>query len=132
MGAPKGRHNVNQFGGTFGGPIRKDKDFLFASFEGWQEVIPFPGAGVTAIPLDLRDGQHFSNYNITIYDPLTTHACGAATEPCSGSTGSTYWRNPFPGDVIPKSRISPIATKILSYLPAPNTEIGRASCRERV
>ena len=64
VGAPKGRHNVNQFGGTFGGPIRKDKDFLFASFEGWQEVIPFPGAGVTAVPLDLRDGQHFSNYNI--------------------------------------------------------------------
>jgi hypothetical protein len=121
VGAPKGRHNVNQFGGTFGGPIRKDKDFLFASFEGWQEVIPFPGAGVTAIPMDLRDGQHFSNYNITIYDPLTTHLCGAATEPCSGSTGSTYWRNPFPGDVIPQSRISPIATKILSYLPAPNT-----------
>ena len=121
VGAPKGRHNVNQFGGTFGGPIRKDKDFLFASFEGWQEVIPFPGAGVTAVPLDLRDGQHFSNYNISIYDPLTTHPCGAATEPCSGSTGSTYWRSPFPGDVIPKNRISPVATKILSYLPAPNT-----------
>jgi hypothetical protein len=120
VGAPKGRHNVNQFGGTFGGPIRKDKDFLFGSFEGWQEVIPFPGSGVTAVPLDLRDGQHFSNYNISIYDPLTTHLCGAATEPCSGSNGSTYWRDPFPGNVIPKNRISPIATKILSYLPAPN------------
>ncbi|MDR3698963.1 MAG: TonB-dependent receptor [Candidatus Sulfopaludibacter sp.] len=121
VGAAKGRHNVNQFGGTFGGPIRKDKDFLFASFEGWQEVIPFPGSGVTAVPLDLRNGQHFSNYNITVFDPLTTHLCGAATEPCSGSTGSTYWRSPFPGDVIPQNRISPVATKILSYLPAPNT-----------
>src|ERR1700684_1493658 len=55
------------------------------------------------------------------YDPLTTHPCGASNEPCSGSTGSTYWRNPFPGDVIPQSRISPIAEKILSYLPAPHT-----------
>ncbi len=121
VGAPKGRHNVNQFGGTFGGPIRKDKDFLFASFEGWQEVIPFPGAGVTAVPLDLRDGQHFSNYNMTVFDPLTTHPCNGTTEPCSGSTGSTYWRNPFPGNVIPQNRISPVAAKILSYLPAPNT-----------
>jgi hypothetical protein len=75
---------------------------------------------VTAVPLDLRDGQHFAQYGMVEYDPLTTHPCGAATEPCSGSTGSTYWRAPFPGDVIPQSRISPIAQKILSYLPAPN------------
>jgi hypothetical protein len=119
-GVGKGRHNQNQFGGVFGGPIRKDKDFLFASFEGWQEIVPFPGSGVTAVPLDIRDGQHFSEYGMVEYDPLTTHPCGASTEPCSGSTGSTYWRNPFPGDVIPKSRISPVAQKILSYLPAPN------------
>jgi hypothetical protein len=119
-GLPKGRHDQNQFGGVFGGPIRKDKDFLFMSFEGWQEIVPFPGSGVTAVPLDIRDGQHFAQYGMVEYDPLTTHPCGAPTEPCSGSTGSTYWRNPFPGDVIPQSRISPVAQKILSYLPGPN------------
>lgn len=120
-GAKKGRHNQNQFGGVFGGPIRKDKDFLFVSYEGWQEVVPFPGSGTTDVPLAMRDGQHFSQYGMTVYDPLTTHVCGAATEPCSGSNGSAYWRNPFPGNVIPQNRISPIATKILSYLPAPNS-----------
>ena len=125
-GQQKGRHNQNQFGGVVGGPIRKDKDFMFMSFEGWQEVVPFPGSGVTAVPLDIRDGQHFAQYGMVEYDPLTTHPCGAPTEPCSGSTGSTYWRNPFPGDVIPASRISPVAQKILSYLPAPNTA-GQAS-----
>jgi len=120
-GAKKGRHNQNQFGGVFGGPIRKDKDFIFMSYEGWQEVVPFPGSGTTDVPLDMRDGQHFANHNMQIFDPLSTHACGAATEPCTGSNGSAYWRNPFPGDVIPQSRISPVATKILSYLPAPNS-----------
>jgi len=121
-GAKKGAHQQNQFGGVFGGPIRKDKDFLFASYEGWQEVIPFPGSGVTAVPLDMRDGQHFTQYNMQIFDPLTTHPCGnLASEPCTGTNGSTYWRDPFPGNVIPKNRISPIATKILSYLPAPNS-----------
>jgi hypothetical protein len=124
-GAKKGNHQQNQFGGTFGGPIRKDKDFVFASFEGWQEIIPFPGAGQQAIPLDLRNGQNFSKYNMFVYDPLTTHPCtpgtGAPdTEPCGGGSGSAYWRTPFPGNVIPQNRISPIATKILSYLPAPN------------
>ncbi len=124
-GAKKGNHQQNQFGGTFGGPIRKEKDFIFVSFEGWQEVIPFPGAGQQAVPLDIRNGQNFSKYNMSVYDPLTTHPCTAGTgavdtEPCAGANGSAYWRNPFPGNAIPQSRISPIATKILSYLPAPN------------
>jgi hypothetical protein len=121
-GAPKGNHQQNQFGGVFGGPIRKDKDFLFASYEGWQEVIPFPGSGITDVPVDMRDGQHFTKYGMTIFDPLTTHVCGNdPNEPCSGTNGSTYWRSPFPGDVIPQSRISPVATKILSFLPAQNS-----------
>ncbi len=121
-GAKKGRHNQNQFGGVFGGPIRKDKDFLFASYEGWQEVVPFPGSGTTDVPLAMRDGQHWSQFGMTIYDPLTTHVCGNnPNEPCSGSNGSAYWRDPFPGDVIPQSRISPIGLKILSYLPPPNS-----------
>jgi hypothetical protein len=124
-GAKKGNHQQNQFGGTFGGPIRKDKDFVFMSYEGWQEIIPFPGAGQQAVPLDLRNGQNFSKYNMFVYDPLTTHPCTAGTgapdtEPCGGSNGSAFWRNPFPGNVIPANRISPVATRILSYLPAPN------------
>jgi hypothetical protein len=118
-GLAKGNHQQHQFGGVFGGPIRKDKDFFFGSYEGWQEVIPFPGGGQTVPPQDLRDGQHFTNYGMTIFDPLTTHACGAASEPCSGSDGSAYWRNAFPGNVIPQSRISPIGAKILSYFPTP-------------
>src|SRR5215472_11694206 len=117
-GLPKGNHQQHQFGGVFGGPIRKDKDFFFSSYEGWQEVIPFPGSGTTDVPLALRDGQHFSQFGMTIFDPLTTHPCGAATEPCSGSNGSAYWRDPFPGNAIPQNRISPIGAKILAYLPA--------------
>jgi len=121
-GAKKGNHQQNQFGGVGGGPIRKNKDFIFGSYEGWQEVIPFPGAGVTAVPTDMRDGQHWSQYNMTVFDPLTTHPCGAtAAEPCAGTNGSTYWRDAFPGNVLPKSRISPVAQKILGYLPAPNS-----------
>ena len=116
-GLGKGRHNQNQFGGVVGGPIRKDKDFIFGSYEGWQEVVPFPAQGTT-VPMDLRNGQNFANYGITVYDPLTTHPCGAAGESCSQSA---YWRNAFPGDVIPSSRVSAVGQKILSYMPAPNS-----------
>lgn len=116
-GLPKGRHNQNQFGGVIGGPIRKDKDFIFGSYEGWQEVVPFPAQGTT-VPLDLRNGQNFANYGITVFDPLTTHPCGGPGEAC---TQSAYWRTAFPGDVIPSSRVSTAGQKILSFMPAPNS-----------
>jgi hypothetical protein len=115
-GQKKGFHNQHQFGGVAGGPIRKDKDFVFGSFEGWQEVVPFPTLSSTP-PAALRDGQHFSDYGYKIFDPLTTHICNAATEPCQGQT---YISNPFPGNVIPSSRISPVGAKILSYFPDVN------------
>jgi hypothetical protein len=119
--APRGFHNQHQFGGVAGGPIRKNKDFIFGSFEGWQEVVPFP-ANTNTPNMALRDGQHFSQFGMTVYDPLTTHNCQStgSFEPCGGSTGSTYWRNPFPGNVIPQNRVSPIGQKILSYYPAEN------------
>jgi hypothetical protein len=54
-----------------------------------------------------------------VYDPLTSHACVNGTD-VSGTCFSAYIRNPFPGNVIPESRISPIGRKILAYHPAPN------------
>jgi hypothetical protein len=118
VGAPRGKHITNQFGGTVGGAIRRDKDFFFASFEGFRERVPFPVVSNTP-PLDLRDGQHFTAYKMTVNDPLTGHTCVNKVD-VSGTCSSTYIRSPFPGNVIPSSRISPIAQTILSYYPAPN------------
>ena len=60
QGLNKGYHNQHQFGGVVGGPVRKDKDFVFVSFEGWQEVVPFPALSSTP-PVILRVGQHFTD-----------------------------------------------------------------------
>jgi hypothetical protein len=117
-GQPRGKHIVNQITATIGGPIRKNKDFFFASYEGWRERVPF--AAVASVPpTDLASGQAFTKYNLLVYDPMTSHACKANVD-VSGSCNSTYIRNPFPGNVIPVSRISPIGKKILSYYPSPN------------
>jgi hypothetical protein len=119
-GRPKDFHNQHQFGGIIGGPIRKEKDFIFASFEGWQEVIPFPALSSTP-PAILRDGQHFTDLGIKIYDPLTTHVCGSKPgETTAFCQGQTFVRDQFPGNVIPADRLSPIGQKILSFYPAPN------------
>jgi hypothetical protein len=117
IGAGRGKHITHQFGGTIGAAIRRDKDFIFVSFEGFRERVPF-GLVTDTPPLDLRDGLHFNSYNLNVFDPLTVHKCAAGVDAksCSG----VYIRNPFPGDVIPASRVSPIGAKILSLYPAPN------------
>jgi len=115
IGAPRGYHNQHQFGGIVGGPVRKEKDLVFFSFEGWQEVVPFPALS-SVPPVALRDGQHFTDFGYRVHDPLTRHAC-VAPEPCSGQA---FISNPFPNNVIPQSRISPVGAKVLSYFPDPN------------
>ena len=118
LGAPRGKHITNQFGGTYGMALRKNREFLFVSFEGFRERVPFPVVG-SVPPMDLRDGQHFTEYKMVINDPLTGHPCVNKVD-VSGTCTSAFIRNPFPGNVIPGSRMSPIGQKILSYYPAPN------------
>ncbi|HTM49225.1 MAG TPA: TonB-dependent receptor [Bryobacteraceae bacterium] len=117
-GKRRGKHIVNQFSGTIGGPIRRNKDFIFVSFEGWRERVPFPVVADTP-PLDLRDGQHFSKYNSLIYDPLTSHPCVNGSD-VPGTCSTSYIRDQFPGNVIPPSRFSPIGQKILGFYPTQN------------
>jgi hypothetical protein len=112
-GQPTPYHNQHQFGGVVGGPVRKNKDFFFASFEGWREVLPAPSSNT--VPTADEISGNFAATPYTIYDPLTSAACTAAT--CTGT--HVYVRQPFAGDVIPASRINPVGAKILSYYPKP-------------
>lgn len=119
-GQPKPKHNQHQFGGIVGGPIRKDKDYIFASFEGWRERIGFPS--LQSVPPDQLRAGNFSALGVTIYDPATTHTCGSRpgeTDAFCTVNGArrTFVRDPFPGNVIPQNRLSPIGQKILSYYP---------------
>jgi hypothetical protein len=121
-GEPRGPRITNQFGGTLGLPLRDDKDFLFLSYEGYREKVPFPIL-VSTVPLDLREGRNFSRYGITIYDPLTTRLCRNNID-VPGTCRSTYVRDPFPNNEIPANRISPIGRAILNLYPAPNYNPG--------
>ncbi len=103
------------------GPVRipglydgRDKTFFTFGFERIKDVRPrFDASGDSWVPTDkLRNGD-FSDYssNITIYDPLTRVPTG---------TGQ-YVGQPFAGNKIPASRISPIAKKILEYYSMPKS-----------
>jgi hypothetical protein len=115
-GSKRGYRNQHQYGGVIGGPIRRNKDFLFVSFEGWQERTPFPVVS-SLPPTALRDGQRFSEFGVRVFDPLTSRACTAALNCISGGV---FQRQQFPGNAIPASRISPVARNILALYPTEN------------
>ena len=123
-GAKRGFRNQHQYGGILGGPIRKDKDFVFFSFEGWQERTPFPSV-TTVPPNEIRSGNfNFNpsgfNQPIRVYDPLTSQDCSLSAVAPQCRAGALFVRSPFPGNIIPASRQSPIGRAILSYYPSPN------------
>jgi hypothetical protein len=121
-----GRQNVhqNQFGGTFGGPLKKNKIFFFGSYEQYIENIPF--TTVTSVPpVYLRPGGQgsgvdFSQTGFTLYDPATT-VCNAPGGNLGNCTNNQYSRTPFPNNIIPTSRISPIGAAVVNLYPLPNT-----------
>lgn len=111
---PSLRYNV--FGGVIGGPIRRDKTFFFFAYEGSRRR---DGSVRTlTVQTALQRAGDFSQTfnargNAIIYDPFT----GRRPE---GSTQVV--RDPFPGNVIPPSRIDPVAANIVPFYPLPNRE----------
>jgi hypothetical protein len=100
----------NNFGFTLGGPIKKNKTFIFGDYSklydrrGDSYIITVPGQA-------FRNGD-FSAVTQRIYDPLTG-------DPVTGA-GKTQFTN----NQIPDARISPIARRILAMVPLPNLGSG--------
>lgn len=95
----------NQFGGSLGGPIAKNKLFFFGDV---QLTRRRTGASLlTTTPTSAMRTGDFSAFGVPIYDPATGDANGSG-------------RTQFPGNVIPTNRISPQARSLIALLPAPN------------
>jgi len=103
--AKKPKNILNMYGGTLGGPIKRDKLFYFGSFEGLRER-QNESRLLTVATADQRAGN-FSAYNVTLYDPLTGAADGAG-------------RTPFAGATVPLARHSAITRKMQDLIPAAN------------
>jgi hypothetical protein len=100
----------NEFGGLAGGPIRKNKLFLFANYDKYKYNSGLLNPTLQSIPTTAQRTGNFSELPATqlIYDP--------ASQSCAGAVCT---RAPFSGNIIPTNRISPVAQSLQSYLPAP-------------
>jgi hypothetical protein len=114
-GLGKAEYHQDDYGGSIGGPLSlpklykgHDRTFFFFNYEGTQ--LRQGGNTEEIVPTALQRGGDFSQtvntkgQQFTIYDPYS----------------STTARTPFPGNVIPKSQLDPVALKLINYYPLPN------------
>lgn len=160
----KGEFRFNQFGGTIGGPIIKNRIFFFGDYQGTRRV---QGVSVNPqVPTNNERNSGFTNLQDifiqntgaakvdalgrsiqlgTVLDPATTRfVAGGSVDPVSGLTntgGDAYVRDPFSSkcgpsttnftlaacsdlNMLPASRVDPVAVKLLQLYPAPNSGLG--------
>ncbi|MCI0419263.1 MAG: TonB-dependent receptor, partial [Acidobacteria bacterium] len=94
----------NQFGFTAGGPIRKDKLFIFGSYQGTR-LRSSVGGDIQFVPTDAQRAGDFSAFSIPLKNP--------------------YNQAPYPNNRIPLSDFSPVTAKILAHLPRSSAPDGR-------
>ena len=106
----------NEYGGTLGGPVVRNKTFFFTSYQGFILRSGAPGAALRTIPTTAFRQGDFAELRtpggdlIPIFDP-------ASTRP---DLAGGFMRDPFAGNRIPSARISPIAAQVLGLLPQPD------------
>ncbi|PYV04696.1 MAG: TonB-dependent receptor, partial [Acidobacteria bacterium] len=114
-GEPKSEFFYWLWGGSAGGPIKKDKTFFWASNEGyhtgtvWTRVLTVP----TLLQRAGDFSQTFDSQGnlVTIYDPLSTKA--------DPNNPGKFIRTPFAGNKIPALRMNPTGMALMAFFPDP-------------
>ncbi len=127
----------NQFGGTFGGAIKKDRTFFFASYEGRRVVQGIVGDPTVVPTADERNGDFSAGGTATpfagavttdLFASVLNARCGLNIPlPSSFPTlnpipVALQYANIFPGNQIPTNCLDPVAVSLLNqYVPLPNS-----------
>ena len=125
----------DQYGAELDGPVRiphlyngRDKSFFMMQYENWNEIEP------NTVTQSVPDPKWLTgDFSSLVYWTGSTYAPISLLDPenIHQNSSGTWVRTPFgPTDtinptsapnIIPASRINPVAAKVLSYYPAPNT-----------
>ena len=131
----KPKNIFNQYGGTLGGPIKKDKLFFFGAYEG-TKIRTAGGASKSVAPVSIRNGDFSALLpavgsiipgSVTAANPAgvafvncnATPAGGCIYDPNTGNADGTG-RTAFPGNIIPFNRLDSAATTMAGLIPKPN------------
>jgi len=125
----------NQFGGTFGGPIKKDKTFFFTSYEGRRikkgkssNPVPLPTAANQAGDFSDGAGAQFTGVlnSQQVADTLNARGtCGADTMAANGGNAiaaGVNYATLFPNGLIPTSCFDPLSVALLSKYVHPTSD----------
>jgi len=100
----KPRFRRNQYGFVLGGPLQKNKTFLFADWQGTR--LNTGVVRTSTVPTTAQRGGAFAS---AIFDPGTTRR-----------TEAGFARDPFPANRIPAGRIDPATLAVVDRYPRPN------------
>jgi Carboxypeptidase regulatory-like domain/TonB dependent receptor len=133
--AARDDYKENQFGGTIGGPIKRDKLFFFGDYQGDQIILGQSALGRIAVPSDAERSGDFSqtalagsvqgnywaqqlssNLGYTVVQGEPYYFSGCTPAQCV-----------FPGAQIPASVITKPSTNLLPYVPPANTVVNGTS-----
>jgi Carboxypeptidase regulatory-like domain len=114
----------NQFGGTIGGPMRRERGFFFADYQGTRTNQGVSTGNISLPTVDQRSGD-FNDLTGSVSGPylafLLTQKLGYAV-----TSGEAY-SSVFPGGIIPQSAWSAPGKNLLHYIPSPNVSASQYS-----
>jgi hypothetical protein len=101
-------------GGGVGGPIVRNRTFFWASLEGYGSNTTRNGSNRVPTAREKQEA--------TSRDDRCRRQPAGDLRPLTGDA-SGNGRTPFPGNIIPAGRLNPVAVKMLSYMPNPDTDV---------
>ncbi len=114
-GQPIGPYDIDQWGGSVGGPIKKNRTFFFFDYE--KDRNTYPGTVTTSVPTELQKKGDFSQtFNP---DGSLEQIFNPFAQTCDQNQVCT--RQPFPGNVIPESQMNSIGKNLINLYPPANT-----------
>lgn len=105
---PQPRFRRNQYGFAAGGPLERNRTFVFGEWQGTR--LQSGVVRISTVPLSAQQRGQFGGL---IYDPAST-----------AQTAAGFTRQPFPGNAIPEDRFDAAARRAAARYPAPNVFTG--------